>query len=279
MVENKDFSYRKSNQSAVDYSLITQERTEKLELLIHLLSNSPHAIVLCGSKGVGKTTLLTVFQQRRNVLWQTCTVQGREDLTVEQIQTQLLETHSPTQTLESFFEQLTKQQQKIVLIIDDAGSLAPQLITTIIDYADTHPVLKVVFVLSHDDLAIKTHSDSAIEECHIIEIPPLSESQCGDFLQHLAIKSVFEVPVQGITDSMIASVYQQTHGIPEKIIAQLSSLNHPRKRKKPTARWVITMMLSLCVAGYLLLVLSKNNILNLAWFSSVLESLNIAINR
>ncbi|MFI3221231.1 MAG: AAA family ATPase, partial [Methylococcales bacterium] len=181
-----------SNQSAVDYSLITQERTEKLELLIHLLSNSPHAIVLCGSKGVGKTTLLTVFQQRRNALWQTCIVQGREDLTVEQIQTQLLETHLPTQTLESFFEQLIKQQQKIVLIIDDAGSLAPQLITTIIDYANFHPVLKVVFVLSHDDLAIKTHSDSAIEECHIIEIPPLSESQCGDFLQHLAIKSVFE---------------------------------------------------------------------------------------
>ena len=113
MVENKDFSYRKSNQSTVDYSLITQERTEKLELLIHLLSNSPHAIVLCGSKGVGKTTLLTVFQQRRNALWQTCIVQGREDLTVEQIQTQLFENH--TQTLESFFEQLVAQHKKIVL--------------------------------------------------------------------------------------------------------------------------------------------------------------------
>ncbi|MCX7066450.1 MAG: AAA family ATPase [Methylococcales bacterium] len=279
MVENKDFPYRMSNQSTVDYSLITLERTEKLELLIHLLSNSPHAIVLCGSKGVGKTTLLTVFQQRRNALWQTYIVQGREDLTVEQIQTQLLETYSPTQTLESFFEQLTKQQQKIVLIIDDAGSLAPQLITTIIDYANSHPVLKVVFVLSHDDLAIKTHSDSAIEECHIIEIPPLSESQCGDFLQHLAIKSVFEVPVQGITDSMIASVYQQTHGIPEKIIAQLPSLNHPQKPKKPIARWVLAIAFALCAAGYLLLVLSKNNIPNLAWLSSVLESLNIAINR
>jgi DamX protein len=277
MVENKDSPYRMSNQSTVDYSLITQERTAKLELLIHLLSNSPRAIVLCGSKGVGKTTLVTVFQQRRNELWQTCIVQGREDLTVEQIQTQLFETH--TQTLESFFEQLTRQQQKIVLIIDDAGSLAPQLITSIIDYAAVHPVLKVVFVLSHDDLAIKTHSDSVIEECHIIEIPPLSESQCGDFLQHLAIKSVFEVPVQGITDSVVASVYQQTHGIPEKIIAQLPSLHHPQKHKKPMVRRVLAIVFALCAAGYLLLVLSKNNIPNLAWLSSVLESLNIAINR
>jgi DamX protein len=275
MADNEVFPYRMSNRSSAAYSLITQQRTEKLELLSHLLSNSTRAIVVCGSKGVGKTTLLTVFQQRRHPLWQTCIVHGKEDLSLKQIQ-KLIEASLPAQPLESFFEQLATQHKKIVLIIDDAGSLAPQLISTIIDYATLYPVLKIVFVLTHDDLAIKTHSDSAIDDCHIIEIPPLSESQCGDFLYYLAMKSMFELPIQGITESMVASVYQQTHGIPEKIIAQLPSLNQPQPHKKTATHWTIAMVVALCATGYLLLVLSKNDALNLAWLRSVLESLNIA---
>ncbi|MDD1605835.1 MAG: ATP-binding protein, partial [Methylococcaceae bacterium] len=89
MAENEGFAYQMSDQSHVDYSLITQERSAKLELLSHLLSNSTRAIILCGSKGIGKTTLLNVFQQRRNASWHTCFIQGRADLSFEQIETQL----------------------------------------------------------------------------------------------------------------------------------------------------------------------------------------------
>ena len=55
-------------------------------------------------------------------------------------------------------------------------------------YAAKNPVLRVVFVLTHDDLDVKITSDSAIDDCHLIEIPSLSEKQCGDFLQYLATK-------------------------------------------------------------------------------------------
>jgi hypothetical protein len=90
------------------------------------------------------------------------------------------------------------------------------------------------------------------------------------------MKSMFELPVQGITESMVASVYQQTHGIPEKIIAQLPSLNQPQPHKKTATHWTIAMVVALCATGYLLLVLSKNDAPNLAWLRSVLELLNIA---
>jgi DamX protein len=255
MVENEDFACQMSNQNNIDYALITQERTEKLQLLTHLLSNSTRAIALCGSKGVGKTTLLTVFQQRHNESpHYYCFVQGRADLSFEQIQTQLIECIPQTQTLGSFFEQLAAQHKKIVLLIDDAGSLAPYLITSIIDYATLYPVLNVVFVLTHDDLAIKNYSDSAIEDCHIIEIPPLSEQHCGDFLQHLAIKYTLKVPIHSITDSMVASLYQQTHGIPEKIIAQLPIL--VRLQKNKTLAWpVVAIVLGLCAAWIVLIVI------------------------
>jgi DamX protein len=237
MAEHEPIPYRMNKKRTIDYSLITQERFAKLELFIHLLSNSSRPIVLCGSKGVGKSTLLSVFQQRQDESSQTLLIQGSVELSVEQIQNQLNESYS--------LEQATAQQKKIILIIDDAGLLAPQLINAIIDYAATYSVLKVVFVLSHDDLSIKTHSDSAIEDCHIIEMPPLSESQCGDFLQHLAIKSVFEVPANGITETMVASIYQQTHGIPAKILEQLPSLNQSQKTRKP-ALWLVVV---LCVLG------------------------------
>lgn len=272
MVENEDSSYQMANHSFIDYSLITQERSEKLELLIHLLGNSSRAIVLCGSKGIGKSTLLNVFQQRNSQTWQTCLVQGRVDLNFEQIQTQLLEIIPQTQTLTHFFDLLIEQNKKIVLIIDNAGSLAPYLINTLIDYTVQHPVLKIIFVLTHDELAIKTRSDNTIEDCHIIEIPPLSESQCGDFLQHLALKSTLKIPIHSITDSMISSLYQQTHGIPANIIAFLPMLTRPQKDIK-TAGWFPFILLGLLVAWIILWVLSGHNMPSLAPLNSLLKLL------
>ncbi len=272
MVENESFAYQMSDQSHVDYSLITQEHSAKLDLLSHLLSNSTRTIILCGSKGIGKTTLLNVFQQRRNASWHTCFIQGRADLSFEQIETQLIETSSQAQPLAHFFDQLAVQHKKIVLVIDDAGCLVPHLITTIINYAALHSVLNVVFVLTHDDLAIKTHSDSVIEDCHIIEIPPLSEAQCGDFLQHLALKSTFKIPIDSITDSMIASLYQQTHGIPANIITQLPRLARPQKNTK-TAEWLPITLLGLLVAWIVLWVLSGHNMPSLVPLHSLLKLL------
>jgi DamX protein len=272
MVENEDFAYQMTHQNPVDYSLITQERTEKLELLIHLLGNSTSPIVLCGSKGVGKTTLLNVFQHQLNPSWQTCLVQGRADLSDKQIETQLIATIPHIQTVDHFFALLAEQDKKIVLIIENAGRLAPYLMTTIIDYAAQHPVLKVIFVLTHDDLAIKTCSDSAVEDCHIIEIHPLSEAQCGDFLQHLALKSTLKIPLHSITDSMITSLYQQTHGIPAKIIAQLPMLSRPKKNI-PTARWFPIVLLGLLVAWLVLWVLAGHNMPSLAPLNSLLKLL------
>lgn len=272
MAEHEDFTYQPNNQNAIDYSLITQERTAKLDLLIHLLSNSNRAVVLCGSSGVGKTTLLNVFQQRHNESWQTCLLDGKADLSVDKIEARLIETIPAKQTLAHFFDLLAQQQKKIVLIIDDAGNLAPYLINTIINYVTQHSVLKVVFVLTHDELAIKHHSDNAIEDCHIIEMPPLSEAQCGDFLQHLALKSTLKMPIHSITDDTIANLYQQTHGIPANIIAFVPMLARPKKNPK-TASWFPFILLSLIIVWIVLWFLSGHNIPSLAPLNSLLELL------
>ena len=207
--------------------MITQERTRELELLIHLLSNSRQALVVCGPEGIGKTTLLKVLQEHKIESWHYCLVQGNADLSVEEIQEHMMlaikqdKSDKQVQGIPGVFAPLENRHKKMVLMIDDAGFLAPGLINTIIEYADANSFLRVVFVLTHDDLYVKYKSDSAVDDCYIIEIPPLSERQCGEFLQHLATQPHAQVSFDAVNDVMIASIYRETQGIPGRIIAEL----------------------------------------------------------
>ena len=141
-------------------------------------------------------------------------------------------------------------------MIDEAGHLAPGLINTIIEYAAKNPVLRVIFVLTHDDLDVKNSSDSAIDDCHLIEIPPLSEKQCGEFLQHLATKPRSQVAFNEISDDMIEAVYRKTQGIPGRIIAELPDFEGAKQ--SDNSLWILVA----AVAGLVVLALG------IQWFSA-----------
>ncbi|MGZ8903843.1 MAG: AAA family ATPase, partial [Methylobacter sp.] len=150
MAEHDTFTYhvKKSANDQTNttvHSLITQERTQKLELLIHLISNLTQTLVVCGPEGIGKTTLLKVLQEREVTSWLYCPVQGNAGLSFEEIQANIAkvvnqdEPHKQGQSVTRVFGQFTNQNKKIVLIIDDAGDLVPGLITAIIQYAAANP--------------------------------------------------------------------------------------------------------------------------------------------
>jgi len=80
-------------------------------------------------------------------------------------------------------------------------------------------------VLTHDELDDKYSSDNALDAGHLIEIPPLSERQCGEFLQHLATKSRLPVAFNEIDDTLIAAVYLETQGIPGLMVVKLPALD------------------------------------------------------
>ena len=211
--------------------MITQERTRKLELLIHLLANSRQALVVCGPEGIGKSTFLTVLQARKVDSWLYCPVKGTVKLSIETIQKQLVQTIKPDDrnltfnTLSGAFRGLEKQHKKIILMIDEAGKLAPGLINTLIDYAANNPVLRLVFVLTNEELEAKYSSDNALDAGYLIEIPPLSEQQCGHFLQHLATKSRRPVAFNENDDTLIAAIYLETQGIPGLMVVKLPPLD------------------------------------------------------
>ncbi|MGZ4954001.1 MAG: SPOR domain-containing protein [Methylobacter sp.] len=239
MVEDDSFTYHVKQQSAEQinkaaHSLITKERTQKLDLLIHLLSNLTQALVVCGPEGIGKTTLLNILQGRKTESWRYCLVQGNAAVSFEAIQEQLVRAR---------YEGQSKQ---VVLIIDNAGELVPGLIATIIQYAAANPALRVVFALTHDELQVKRGSDRAIDDCHVIEIPSLSEKQCGDFLQHLSTKPYANLSFKTINDNMIAHIYRETHGVPGRIIADISGLSSGTKQGVKL-KWMLVLAVAAAI--------------------------------
>lgn len=269
----------------------------KLESLIHLTSNLTQPLVLCGPEGIGKTTLLKVFQERKDESCRYCPVVGSADLSFEAIQGQLARlikqdnTDIPVDSLPMVFEQYQNRHKQIVLIIDNAGELAPGLITMIIRYAKANPALRVIFALTQNELQAKQGSDRAVDDCHIVEIPYLSKKQCGDFLQYLATKPVMDGSVKAstpahapylhpagnaISESIIANVYQKTNGIPGSVVAEFARLFSAKKSGK--LKWILIVAVAISIAialGVQWLISSKNQQITPAAVEQKVDSIEI----
>ncbi|MBL6987702.1 MAG: AAA family ATPase [Methylobacter sp.] len=257
MVEDDTFTYHVKQQprdqinkaqiNASAHSLITKERMQKLDLLIHLLSNLTQALVICGPEGIGKTTLLNVLQQRKTEAWRYCLIQANTGLSFEAILQQLSKVlvSQSGQSLSMALTQYQGQHKQVILIIDNAGELVPGLITAIIQYAAANPILRVIFALTHDELQVKHGSDKSVGDCHIVEIPTLSEKQCGDFLRHQSTNAAMNLSFQAISENMIAHIYRETHGVPGRIIAKISGASAAKQGGK--LRWVLP--LTVVIAG------------------------------
>lgn len=240
-MQDKDpfaFQFRNGEVSSVrsgEASLISLERSQKLDLLIHLISNLRQSLAICGPHGIGKTTLLDELMTRKKDVWKIVAIQATGNLSFEGIQQQILQfliKHYPehqNQELSSVLSSLDKQSQKVVVLIDDAGQLVPGLISNVLQYAVASDCLRIVFSLTQDELHLKNSSDKSISDCHFIEIPPLTEKQCGVFLQNLSAKPDSIVSFNAISEPVVEKLYRQTHGIPGKILAELPMLSDYKK--------------------------------------------------
>jgi DamX protein len=258
MVEDDAFTYHGKQQPRVNintaqattsvHALITRERTQKLELVLHLLSNLTQPLVVCGPKGIGKTTLLTVLQESNTELFRYCLIQGNANVSFEAILDQLAQmlAGKSVSSLAVVLAQFEGQHKQVVLIVDNAGELVPGLISAIIQYAEANPVLRVIFSLTHDELQLKHGSDKAVDDCHIVEIPTLSEKQCGDFLQHLSTNPALNLSFKAISENMIVHIYRETHGVPGRIIAELSSM--PGRKHGGALKWTLALVAAGAIA-------------------------------
>jgi DamX protein len=234
--------------------LITPGRSQNLELLQHLLINTRQAIVLCGPDGVGKTGLLNVLQQRLKGGQRWCSLKGVGGLTFEEIHERvgpLLRHHRP----ESMDKNVRQDRSPdfasdAVLAIDDAGNVAPGIVTGLIRLAENHPELRLLFVMTHDQWHIKNYTDPAIENCCLVEAKPLLQKECRDFVQHIASFSRSLRFGKGLTDDILEAVYRDSHGIPARIIAHFPDLDKPKNGMDPLIVLVLAVVGLVSLALY-----------------------------
>ncbi|MCQ8103481.1 AAA family ATPase [Methylomonas sp. SURF-2] len=233
------YSYQKrptvaGNSRQAERALITVDRSQKLDLLIHLLTNLQQSMIVCGPDGIGKTTLLHTFATSHQDTWPICLLPGSAALSFETVVAQLsrflnLSNASVNFDLSSLRAFCNKQ--KVILIIDDAGELVPGLIGELIDFADSLAGLRLVLALSSDELQAKTASDGAMEACHIIELPPLNQRQCLEYLQNLSARPSSPLLFNAISDALVEDIYRQSEGVPGRILAELPKYKHYQQRR------------------------------------------------
>ncbi|BCX88135.1 DamX protein [Methylomarinovum tepidoasis] len=213
------------------FDFLSPERQQKFDLLLHLLANLPRPLLVSGPEGIGKSTLLRLLQQAQQDGWRICRLQGGEELSFEAVQQQLAECLGLENAgeLDRALAQREAGGGLVILAIDDGGDLLPGVLDAVCRLAAHHPALRVVVTLRPDDLHVKTVTDAwAIEEGHVIELPPLDLSQTRDYVQALWVRAG-----QGAVDeALVREIYHRSHGIPARIREQTQA-----RIGKPPLRW------------------------------------------
>lgn len=234
-------------------ALLTPDRAQKLDLLIHLLSNLKQSLIICGPEGIGKTTLLKTLQDSHQDIWRICLLQGSSSLSFENVVSQLSRFlklnnsggHFDLSSLRNFCS-----KQRVVLAIDDADQLLPGLINELIDLSESLSGLRLVFAMNYDECKQQADTETVFNSCHFIELPPLNQRQCMVYLQNLSAQPGALLSFNAITDELVEELYQETQGIPGKLLAELPKLGQYQSRRTQKLGLPLGMILILIVAGF-----------------------------
>ena len=77
----------------------------------------------------------------------------------------------------------------LVLLLDDAGTVAPGLLHSLRQFAESHPALRLVYSMNPEDSLIMDAGGSVVGDCRFVDLPALTEQQCGEFIEIISTDS------------------------------------------------------------------------------------------
>jgi len=215
--------------------LLSAERAQRLDLLLHLISNLNDSLIVCGADGIGKSTVLRLVEERKLPTWSVCSISATAGLTFQRIQERLLQTivddpqHANFEEVDILLKgklaQFALNSRYLILLLDDAGALMPGVLTRVCAFAESFGRLRLVFSMTADHLQLMVASDPVIDNCQVIEIPPLTEQQTEEFLRNLSGKPSGVIPFQAINSHLVQKVYRESHGVPGELLALLPEIS------------------------------------------------------
>jgi DamX protein len=218
--------------------LISPARQQKFELLLSLIKTQQQSLIVCGPEGIGKTTLLKrlVKSSNKQQLWNY--IECEASLTLSEIVTHLSsvlslrnERDSSTKTLK-IAQKLVAQLSKIsanghtvMLILDDVGQLQAGVITKLLTFARQCKGLQLILSITPNDLFIKRITDYVIDECYVVEIPPLTEQEVEVFAQNYIQDNRDLKGVETISQSVATEIYHRSQGMPGLAVQEIARMN------------------------------------------------------
>ena len=120
---------------------------------------------------------------------------------------------------------IAKNGHTVVLVLDDAGQLQAGVITKLFAFARQCEGLQLILAITPNDLFIKRTTDYVIDDCYVVDIPPLteqeSESLTLNFLQENKQRFDFET----LPENFTVEIYRKSQGIPGAVLQRLAKMS------------------------------------------------------
>lgn len=212
---------------------LSNQLTERLELLKHYTQYGNLLLLITGERGTGKSSIKQRFINTAEEEWQICEIQSHTmmdaSLLLRQVATGFNISDPPLEPailFEVLSEQLNYMHQNAsvpILIIDDAHELPQDALQALLylaeHHSDQHTALRIILFCEPEietmleDPAIQSLKDRVT---HSMELAPLDEAQTAEYLRHrLAVAGLDGT--SPFTPKLVNKIFNASAGIPSKI--------------------------------------------------------------
>jgi len=216
-------------------------RAQRLDILLHLTQYADELLIVTGEEGSGKTTLLEQYLKKAKDAWKICRIDAYPVMQEEQALQRIYSgfdmriENDPSQctlsTLKRYIGSALANIPTMVLIIDNAHILPINVIGLLLDIANTRNLttgrgLRTLFFCEPQIkilLANPELQDKLKQPQRKIDLPRFQVEHTGCYLRH-RLSQAGMVAERFLTDSSIAKIQKQSHGIPGKINAVADKL-------------------------------------------------------
>ena len=267
-----------------EHFFITPEIQHRVELIKHLVEFSDRFLVVTGQYGSGKTSLIQYLMGNLAENWKVSqlrvsSIRNSDEFFQDVFNKQDLE-YKPMEplarkqaVLQEHFKKLQENHFIPVLIIDDGHLLSIELLKLLLDLVvpetagmGNAATLRVAFFSETDLSELVSHKNMTY--IHAVDIPPLTEDQCLEYMK-FRFKSVGgEIENFSISEKMSQQIFRTSDGIPglindlaEKAMSDPAIVGEEKKSGLPdikkylfSARYTIpaALVLTACFLVYIL---------------------------